>query len=97
MSMQTLTWDVDAAAVAGNSDAYIVSHLLRRWDKTRGYSTNQCLQGYVWVCVCMQELLNSSPNVIWYFQLGVYFDYLQLYSNTVEPRYNEVGYNKILL
>ena len=22
MSMQTLTWDVDAAAVAGNSDAY---------------------------------------------------------------------------
>ena len=28
MSMQTLTWDVDAAAVvAGNSDAYILSRI----------------------------------------------------------------------
>ena len=35
MRMQTLTWDVDAAAIAvaaKNSEAY-VSHLPRRWDK----------------------------------------------------------------
>ena len=44
MSMQTLTWDVDAAAVAGNNDAYIVSHLLYAGE-TWNYSKEWGLRG----------------------------------------------------
>ena len=36
MSMQTLTWDVDAAAVAGNSDAYslaLATQARQKWMK----------------------------------------------------------------
>ena len=45
MSMQTLTWDVDAAAVAGNSDAYSLALATQVRQKTvnRAYTLNSSL------------------------------------------------------
>ena len=48
MSMQTLTWDVDAAAVAGNSDAYSLALAMQARQKlTQMHSLNKVQISYL--------------------------------------------------
>ena len=46
MSMQTLTWDVDAAAVTGNSDAYSLALASQARQKLETHLNNCSEQAY---------------------------------------------------
>ena len=62
MSMQTLTWDVDAAAVAGNSDAYglALATQARQKQPKSVLGLQYTIRQYLNTFVCSSHIFNCT-------------------------------------